>query len=262
MKSWFVAMGVLAAVASTTVVRADAVEEGLRLMRASEQATKSATEATRYRMELLGADGKLVQARELQFHFKKLPGKESTLVRFLAPAAIEGTGLLIEDGGRSANDVWLYLPATRRLRRIAGAEKTNWFMGTEFTHEDFEDYQLHLYRFERQKEAACGAGTCDVVAATPADAAERKASGYARKVYYVDRASRYPVRIEYYGRDGKLAKTLIATGMTRHGGYWRPQQLEMHNLANGRRTRLRSLSRTLDESLDDFLVSPRYLRAD
>lgn len=262
MKSLFVAMGLLAAAATVTVAQADTVEDGLRIMRASDQATKSDTEVTRYRMELLGADGKLVQARELLFHFKKLAGKEATLVRFLAPAAIEDTGLLIEDAGRSANDVWLYLPATRRLRRIAGAEKTNWFMGTEFTHEDFEDYQLHLYRFERLKDAACGSGTCDVVAASPIDAAERKASGYARKVYFIDRASRYPVRIEYYGRDGKLAKTLTATGMTRHGDYWRPQQLEMHNLANGRRTRLRSLSRALDESLDDFLVSSRYLRAD
>lgn len=262
MKKFSLVLGLCAAVATVGAARAEGGADALPLMRDSEQATKSNTEVTRYRMELLGADGKLIQARELQFHFKKMPAKESTLVRFLSPAAIEDTGLLIEDAGRSANDVWLYLPATRRLRRIAGAEKTNWFMGTEFTHEDFEDYQLHLYRFEKLKETACNPGTCDVVAASPADAAERKASGYSRKLYFIDRASRYPVRIEYYGHDGKLAKTLTASGLTRVGAYWRPQQLEMHNLANGRRTRLSTLSRSLDESLDDYLVSSRYLRAD
>lgn len=236
--------------------------DGRQLMEQSEKASKSQSEAALYQLELLDKDNALVQARRMEFFFKKLPAKEATLIRFTTPAALQGTGLLIEDSGKAANDIWLYLPATRKLRRIAGAEKTNWFMGTEFTNEDFEDYQLNLYRFELENEASCGTGTCFVVSATAENPAEKEASGYSRKVYFIDKQSLYPVAIEYYTTDGKLGKRLSTEGLKRLGNYWRPQIIVMKNLQNGRSTRLTAQSRELDGTLDDFKVSSRYLRAD
>lgn len=236
--------------------------DGRSLMEQSEKATKSASEVALYQLELLDKDKQLVQTRQMEFYFKKLSGKESTLIRFASPAALQGTGLLIEDSGKAANDIWLYLPATRKLRRIAGAEKTNWFMGTEFTNEDFEDYQLNLYRFDLEKETACGTGTCFVVTATAENAAEKEASGYSKKVYFIDKQSLYPVAIDYYSREGSIGKRLTAEGLKRQGSYWRPEVVLMKNLQNGKSTRLTSQSRELDGALDDFKVSSRFLRAD
>lgn len=84
---------------------------------------------------------------------------------------IEGTGLLIEDTGAEANDIRLYLPATRRLRRIAGVEKGNWYMGTELAFEDFEDYRIPFYGFTLTGEEPCpDGGRCSLVEAVPATA--------------------------------------------------------------------------------------------
>lgn len=239
-----------------------AASDGRSLMEQSEKATKSNSEATVYRLELLDKDGNLVQARTMEFYFKKLPAKESTLIRFLTPAAMQGTGLLIEDAAKEANDIWLYLPATRKLRRIAGAEKTNWFMGTEFTNEDFEDYQLNLYRFIFERDEPCGTALCSVVTAVADNKQEQHASGYSKKVYFIDKESLYPVGIDYYGPDGLLVKRLTATGLQRESSYWRPTNVEMKNLENGRSTRLTVQTRELDGGLDDYKVSSRYLRAD
>lgn len=235
---------------------------GYDLMQRSESATKSKTEVTEYRLDLLDGSGKLVQSRRLQFHYKQLGDKESTVLRFLSPPAISGTGLLIEDSGQKVNDIWLYLPATRRLRRISGAEKTNWFMGTEFTHEDFEDYQLPLYKFTLLGDARCASGSCTKVRAEATDGAEKRATGYQAKVYYIDDRSLYPVKIDYIGKNGRVAKVFTATGLKQTGGYWRPSRIEMHNLNNGRRTLLETQTRNLDGPLDDYRVSSRYLRAD
>lgn len=232
------------------------------LMAASELATKSATEIVNYRLELIDANNRLVQARKMLFRYKRGPEVESTLIQFLSPPAISGTGLVIEDTGASANDIWLYLPATRRLRRISGAEKTNWFMGTEFSHEDFEDYQMQLYRFEKRGEERCGDSMCDVISAEPSDEGERSSSGYARKIYWIERNSKYPVRIDYVGRAGNVVKMFEAQQLTNASGYWRPQVVEMRNLGNGRKTRLVVEDRQLDVPLQDYLVSARYLRAD
>ncbi len=249
----FVLMGALPVLAG---------QEAREIMATSEAATKSATEVVNYRLELIDAYDRLVQAREMLFRYKRESELESTLIQFLSPPAIAGTGLVIKDTGAEANDIWLYLPATRRLRRISGAEKTNWFMGTEFSHEDFEDYQMHLYRFSRRGEETCGDSLCDVIAAEPSNEDERRASGYMRKIYWIERTSQYPVRIEYIGRDGEAVKIFEAEQLTEADGYWRPQVVEMRNLANGRKTRLLVEERQLDVQLQDYLVSARYLRVD
>lgn len=255
---FFMVVGVFIA---TSVSAADK-GDGYALMQRSDAATKSQTEVASYQLDLLDASGKLVQSRDMLFNFKRNADKESTLVRFLAPPAISGTGLLVQDGDSAVNDIWLYLPATRRLRRIAGGEKSNWFMGTEFAHEDFEDYQLPLYRFTLVGADSCESGPCTKVRAEATDEGEREASGYQAKIYYIDDQTLYPVRIDYLGKQGQIVKVFTATGLKQQGRYWRPSQIEMANQANGRRTRMTAQQRELDGPLSDYKVSQRYLRTE
>lgn len=237
--------------------------EAIDIIKESEKRTKSSSEKTLYRMDLLDSGGKTQQTREIELYFKRANGVESTLFKFNSPPVVQGTGLLISDAGKAVNDIWMYLPATRRIRRIAGAEKSNWFMGTEFTHEDFEDYRTAAYTFKLAREEACGdKQQCFVVDATPSTDAEREASGYGKKVYWIEKTTLFPIRIDYVGKDGSPAKRLDVRQLARAGQYWRPAVYEMHNLANGRTTRLTALSRDVDIPLDDFYVSQRYLRTE
>ncbi|MBI1889557.1 MAG: outer membrane lipoprotein-sorting protein [Burkholderiales bacterium] len=237
--------------------------DGTEVIKESDKRTKSATEKTIYRMDLLDAFGKVQQSREIELYFKKGSDIESTLFKFTAPPVVQGTGLLIEDAGKSVNDIWMYVPATRRIRRISGTEKTNWFMGTEFTHEDFEDYKIASYSFNLAKEDSCGEKqTCYVIEATPSSPQEREASGYLKKIYWVEKTSLYPIRIDYVAKSGDVSKRLEVRKLAKQGKYWRPAAYEMHNLGNGRVTRLTALSREVDSSMDDFYVSQRYLRTE
>ena len=251
---------VVLSLASPLVMAADAAD----VIKESEQRIKSTAEKTVYKMELLDPKGQLQQARDIELYYKKNDGTESTLFKFTGPPVVQGTGLLIVDAGKAVNDIWMYLPQTRRIRRIAGAEKSNWFMGTEFTHEDFEDYKRSAYTFQLDKEdEACGQQQrCFVVAAVASDAAEKEASGYGKKVYWIEKQTMYPVRIDYLDKSGAPAKRLDVHKLERAGNYWRPQTYEMRNLANGRITRLTAVSREVDVKLDDYFVSQRYLRSE
>jgi hypothetical protein len=255
--SWL-PLALLAAVSSLQAA------DGSAVVKESERRMKSSTEKTMYRMELIDASGAVQQARDIELYYKKADGAESTLFKFTAPPVVQGTGLLIVDQGKPVNDIWMYLPATRRIRRIAGAEKSNWFMGTEFTHEDFEDYKTSAYTFQLEKEdEACGEQQrCFVVAAVPGDAAEKEASGYGKKVYWIEKQSMYPVRVDYIDKGGQPAKRLDVRKLAKVNNYWRPQMYEMKNLANGRVTRLTATAREVDGKVDDYFVSQRYLRAE
>jgi hypothetical protein len=230
----------------------------------SERRIKSSTEKTVYRMELLDGGGQVQQTRDIELYYKKADGAEKTLFKFTSPPVVQGTGLLIVDAGKPVSDIWMYLPATRRIRRIAGAEKSNWFMGTEFTHEDFEDYKSSAYTFQLDKEdEACGdQQKCFVVSAVASDSAEKEASGYGKKVYWIEKQSMYPVRVDYLDKAGAPAKRLDVRKLAKSGSYWRPQVYEMRNLANSRVTRLTAVSREVDAKLDDYFVSQRYLRSE
>ncbi len=253
-------MGLLTLSLSTMAAPADADS----VIRESERRIKSQSERTVYRMELLDAQGQVQQTRGIELNYKRTAGVETSLFKFTSPPVVQGTGLLIADTGQVVNDIWMYLPATRRIRRIAGAEKSNWFMGTEFTHEDFEDYKSSAYTFKLDTaDAACGEQQrCQVVSAVASDAAEREASGYGKKIYWIEKRSMVPVRVDYIDKTGAAVKRLDVRKLVEAGAYWRPQVYEMKNLANGRITRLTAVSREVDVPLDDYLVSQRYLRAD
>jgi outer membrane lipoprotein-sorting protein len=176
---------------------------------------------------------------------------------------VQGAGLLIVDTGKSVNDIWMYLPTTRRLRRIAGAEKSNLYMGTEFAYEDFEDYQMRSHHFQYLREAPClDNSRCDLIEATPSTDEERQSSSYAKKIYWVEQKTLYAVQVDYYDKQNRHVKTLTETGLKQYGKYWRPTTMVMTNLVNKRSTRIRVLQRSVDEPIDDYHVSKRYLRSD
>jgi hypothetical protein len=57
---------------------------------------------------------------------------------FNSPRDVAGTGCLSfsYDDESKDDDIWLYLPAMKRVRRITGSGKNDDFMGTDFTYED------------------------------------------------------------------------------------------------------------------------------
>lgn len=250
-------------VATSGVAGRAGAEEARSVMERSESRTKARTERTTYTMELLDADGEVEQTRTLEVFYKRESDHEVTLQKFLSPPLLEDTGMMIVDRGKPSNDIWLYLPATRRLRRISGAEKSNWYLGTQFTYEDFEDYNLEAYGFTLRDEAACHDGArCWVIEAVATSESEKDATGYGKKVYWIEKESLYPVRVDYLDQEGSEIKRLTASGLKEIGDYWRPAEIIMRDLRNDRRTRIRAEEREMDLDLDDYYLSRRYLRED
>jgi hypothetical protein len=254
---------ILISVAMLCAFAVNADDKGEKIIKQSDTATKSQTEYSKFEMDLVGANGEVEQTRKLDIYFKKYPDKEITLQKFLYPPIVQGAGLLIVDTGKSVNDIWMYLPTTRRLRRIAGAEKSNLYMGTEFAYEDFEDYQMRNHHFKYLREESClDDKRCDLIESTPSTDQERQASSYVRKVYWVEKKTLYAVQVDYYNKQNRHTKTLKESGLKQYGQYWRPDTLVMTNFENKRSTRIKALERTVDQPIDDYHVSKRFLRSD
>ncbi|MCI0995850.1 outer membrane lipoprotein-sorting protein [Pseudomonas sp. ICMP22404] len=237
-------------------------DDALSVMRDSDRRMKAADERVDYRMELLEGE-RLTFTRQLSRLDKRMSDRTGTLVRFTAPAAVKNVALLIEDSGKAINDIWSYTPSTKSLRRLAGSQKQNWFMGTDFTYEDFEDYKLDSYQFTSlaSSEPCLSWPACRRIEAK-AKSEEADVSGYSRKVYYLEEASRYPVQVDYFDRQGVLVKQLKTEGLQFVDGFSRPTVQTMHNLAANKSTRLIVEKVSINLGVADAEFTQRALRTE
>lgn len=235
--------------------------DALSLMQSADHRQKARDESVRYTMELFDGERR-VHVRQLQRQDRVSESKSSTVVRFTAPEAVRHVSLLIEDSGAALNDIWSYMPASKRLRRISGAQKQSWFMGTEFSYEDFEDFKLGSYQFEEAE--AIGPclvwPRCHVVDARPNVAEESAASGYSRKRYFLEAESLYPVQVEYFDAAGEVTKRLVVSELQRYGAHSRPVSQTMFNLKDQRSTRLTATDVRINQGISEARFTPRFLR--
>jgi hypothetical protein len=73
------------------------------------------------------------------------PDGDRRLIRFNYPNDIKGTSFLVWEHPSAEDERFLYLPSLGRVRRIAGSETQDSFVGSDFTYEDiggreFADY--------------------------------------------------------------------------------------------------------------------------
>src|SRR5215204_5559674 len=73
------------------------------------------------------------------------PDGDRRLIRFSYPNDIRGTSFLVWEHPSAEDERFLFLPSLGRVRRIAGSETQDSFVGSDFTYEDiggreFEDY--------------------------------------------------------------------------------------------------------------------------
>ncbi len=146
------------------------------------------------------------------------------LISFTKPSNIRGTSFLSYDyhADGEATDQWLYIPAMRRTRRISGADRGKYFLGTDFTYDDIrregeiasEDFN---FRLGVDDDPSDGTVTLNGLPKTPEIAKEL---GYGRVVVDVSLESWRPLRWELYDFDDKHFKTLTFEGQIQVDGIW------------------------------------------
>ena len=165
---------------------------------------------------------------------------DKSLVVFDNPRDIAGTAVLTFAHTTDADDQWLYLPALKRVKRIAAANQSGSFMGSEFAYEDLVSEELGKYTYRWINDEPCpvpaaGDLACFVVERRPI-AAE---SGYSRQVVWLDQTEYRAWKIDYYDRRQELLKTLTYGAYEQHlERFWRAHEMLMINHQTGRETRL------------------------
>jgi hypothetical protein len=160
---------------------------------------------------------------------------DKSLIVFDEPKDVAGTALLTYTHKTGDDDRWLYLPALKRVKRIASSNKSGPFMGSEFAYEDLGSQEVEKYTYRYLRDETLDGQEVFVFERYPKDAE----SGYTRNVIWMDKAEYRPLKIEFYDRKKSLLKTLTFAEYAQYlGKYWRPGKLDMVNHQTGKSTTL------------------------
>lgn len=160
---------------------------------------------------------------------------DKTLIVFEQPRDVKGTALLTFSHKAGDDDQWLYLPALKRVKRIASRNKSGPFMGSEFAYEDISSQEVEKYTYKFIKETQHEGLDSFLVERYPVD----PNSGYTRQQMWIDKERYIPLKVDYYDRKNDLLKTLLFRGYQQYlDRYWRADEMYMENHQTGKSTLL------------------------
>ncbi len=208
-------------------------------------------------MILIDTKGKK-RSRKLEFQILEGIAKgDKTTIRFLAPADIRNTTLLTHEQKQRDDDQWLYLPALKRVKRIAASNKSSSFQGSEFTYEDLSPKEISKYDYQLLRTESCEDAQCWVVEAKP----RFKSSGYSKTQSWIRHDNHQSIRQDFYDKRDKLLKRSKITGLKKlNNQFWRADVIHMVNLKTKKETLLKSYDRKIDPTLQARSFTKRAIQ--
>lgn len=160
---------------------------------------------------------------------------DMSLTIFDTPKDQKGTALLTHSHKDRSDDQWLYLPALKRVKKIASKNKSGPFVGSEFAFEDMTSQEVEKYQYKWLRDETINGQDCFVVERYPVD----KNSGYTRHVAWMDKKEYRTLKVDFYDRKKSLLKTLTMSNYELYNDkYWRPMIMTMQNHQTGKSTEL------------------------
>jgi hypothetical protein len=195
--------------------------------------------------------------RLIVYSLEKGTGALATLIRFLEPGDIAGTGLLTLDPAVGDSDQWLYLPAMQRVRRIASDRKGGRFVGSDYYFEDLRDRKVSQDEHRVTGRETVGGVRCEVLESAPVEASN---SVYRKRVSCIDPVRLLPMRIDLFEKSTEAPNkrwTMIRAENVQ--GYWTVMDSTMTDLETGHETRLVVEKVVYDRGLPEDLFSTKAL---
>jgi outer membrane lipoprotein-sorting protein len=223
-----VAIGVIGLIFSGSI----SANKGLEIAKLSDKNNEGfGDSSSSMTMELVSKKGDVV-TRKLRFKRLEVPedGDKSISV-FESPRDVRGVAILSYAHKSKADDQWLYLPALKRVKRIASKNKSGPFLGSEFTFEDFSFAEVEKYDYTYIKEELIQGKEFFVIKRIPLD----PYSGYTKQVVWIDKENYTIHKIHHFDRKSFHLKTQTFSDYKQYlGFFWQPHRVEMKNHQNGK----------------------------
>jgi outer membrane lipoprotein-sorting protein len=184
------------------------------------------------------------------------------MVRFLSPPDVKGTVTLLVEHSDKEDDIWVFLPALKKVRRLVASNKKDSFVGTDFSYGDVIGYKVSEWEQRLLPEEAVDGKPCYVIESTPKDETVKTNSGYSKRKSWIRKDNFVTVQGELWDPSGRPVKTFAASDLKEvdpSHGKWQPMRLEMANTQTGHKTVIRFENFKAGQGIKDEFFTTRYM---
>ena len=134
---------------------------------------------------------------------KSMAGNKKQLIWFLEPKDDKGVAFLKIEHDDKDDEMRMWLPAFKKVRRISSKKKGDAFMGSDLSYEDLSSRNLDENEYNRLDNEIVNGKDCYVLEITPGKEAN---SSYSKHVSWIEKSSLVGVKEESYDKRGRLKK--------------------------------------------------------
>jgi len=181
----------------------------------------------------------------------------SMLLRFLYPADIRGTGILVIEHNGSEDDRRLYLPSLRRVQRIAASGSGGYFMSSDFTYYDIGRPKLNdwNYFYEKNKKTT----DCTIVIAEAINEKVIKNTGYSKIEWCID--EKYIIsNAKYFDKSKIYFKKYVTKKTELISENLFATQLYMENIITNHKSQMNFTNIKANSGINNNIFTERFLR--
>jgi hypothetical protein len=183
------------------------------------------------------------------------PPLAKSIVRFSSPPDLAGAGFLQIQNRNGDDDRYLFLPALKRSRRIAGNLRSSAFMGTDFSFADLDRRDLRNSDARLIGTEQIGQSACYVLDVTP----RRSDAQYSHVEMWVRKDNFLTLITKMYDKSNVHAKTFAAREIRRVSNSWFVSKSVMSNHKNNHSTQLELKNIVVNAQIPDEEFSVRAL---
>jgi hypothetical protein len=177
-------------------------------------------------------------------------GLEKRIIRFIEPADVRGTSMLVVDNKNIADEMWIYLPALKKTRRIVTSEKGKSFMNSEFSNADMASPTLSDFIYRHLEKS--GSNNQWIIESTPVNEGRADEYGYSKKISYVSIDKNQVQRMEFYNFDNELFKIIeIKSNFPLSDGRYMIKEMVANNLGTSRKSEILFMNINEGAKVDD-----------
>ncbi len=200
-----------------------------------------------------------VRSRTISMTSKSYPdGSEKRLIKFLEPADVRGTAMLVNDLQTVSDEMWIYLPALKKTRRIVSSEKGKSFMSSEFSNADMSSPTLDDFKNRHLENS--GKENQWIIESIPTDEDKADEYGYSKKVSYISMDKYHVQKMEFYNFDNELFKVIeIKEIFPLPGGKYMIKDMLANNLVSKRKSEIAFTDISAGTNVDDSFFTLQNL---
>ena len=187
---------------------------------------------------------------------KSKNGSEKQIIWFMEPKDDRGIAFLKIEHKNRDDEMRMWLPAFKKVRRISSKKKSDSFMGSDLSFEDLSNRRLNSNDYKRLEDAKWLGRDCYVLETVPK---KESKSNYVRHVSWIDKNHINILKEQSFNKKNKLEKEKHFSYETR-GKYQLIKKVSVENLLEKHATEITFSDIVINSGISDKLFNDISLR--